>query len=170
MDEQRLFSFIHSLRTIDGFSHAGEPCEKVRVVDGIQSGWDREGKRMLEVWEPRIRALEAQAESALGHQGVDRIFLTVSDAIHESLYKQLCSYLDRVYAETADGTKRKQRTVDESLLPEVMDSVKRDVCWAAVENMVRANGFFSNLLEIYRTGRWPCSWDGEYPQGLPAIL
>ena len=155
MDEQRLISFLERVQGIDWFAHAGEACKGARTVENIQSGWDCEGKRMLEVWEPRTHALENRAEIMLGDQGIDQIFSTVSDTIHERLYNGLCSYLDRRYGTTDVEVKRKQRSVDESLFPEVMDSVKRDVCWAAVEHVIHANGFFSNLLGLYQKGRWP---------------
>ena len=169
MDEQRLVSFLESLRQIDWLAHAGEPCDNARAVENIQAGWDREGKRMLAVWGPRTHALEVQAQRLLGDQNIDRIFSSVSETIHERLYQGICSYLDRVYNAT-DEKRRGQRSVDESLYPELMDSVKRDVCWSAVEHMLLVHGFFSNLLGFYQQGRWPCSWDGEYPEGQGVIL
>jgi hypothetical protein len=59
---------------------------------------------------------------------------------------------------------------DEAVFPDVMDSVKRDVCWAAVEEVIALPGFFSTLLSYYRRGRWVCSWDGNYPQGRPVVV
>jgi hypothetical protein len=167
--EPTLSTFLNSIRDIGWFSHAGEPCATARVTESIQTGWDREGKRMLEVWEPRTRALEAQAQNHLGDQAIDRIFSEVSEAVDERLYKGLCDYLDRKYRGNHESQLR-QRSVDEGLYPEVMDSVKRDLCWAAIESVLGTPDLFTNLLDLYRQGRWPCSWDGEYPAGNPVVL
>jgi len=170
MSEQRLISFLKSVRDVAWFSHAGEPFENARVVHGMQIAWDREGNRMFEVWEQQIRALEAQAVESIGNQGIDEIFAAVSETIHASIYQGLTLYLDRIYREAHDEKQRRQRTFDDAVYPEVMDSVKRDLCWAGVEYVLQVHGFFSKLLEMYRQGRWICSWDGDYPQGQPVIL
>jgi hypothetical protein len=166
MDEQRLIAFLASVQRIDWLSHAGESCDEARVVRNIQDGWDGENERMLEVWAPRTHALEAQAEGVLGDQTITDTFARVSETIHSDLYKGMCSYFDRIYGETDNL----QRSVDESLYIEVMDSIKRDVCWAAIEDLIQAHAFFTGLLHSYRNGRWPCSWDGEYPQGRAVVL
>lgn len=167
MDVHRLKPFLESLRSIAWFSNAGEPCEDARVVHGLQSAWDGEGERTLDIWGRETRALEAKALQWLGGQDIDQIFSAVSDAIEEPLYNGLCNYLDRVY-DTIHGAKK--RTLDDGIFPEVLESVKRDVCWAAVEHALHNQGFFSNLLRFYRRGRWACSWDGNYPEGRPVLL
>jgi hypothetical protein len=170
MQEQRLYSFLEDVRHIDWLSHAGEASENIRVVENIQTACDREGARMHAVWEPQTHFIEAQAQGVLGDQEIDRIFATVSNAIHEDLYQKLCAYLDRTYGLSSDKERALQRSVDESLFPEFMDSVKRDVCWAGVEYVIALRGFFSKLLMLYQQGRWPCSWDGDYPEGQPVVL
>ncbi len=169
MNEQRLISFLDCIREFDWFGHAGEPFENGRVVAGLQSGWDGEGKRMLELWGRESHALEAQALESLTDQEIHRIFTAVSDSIHEPLYKGLCSYLDRRYSK-ADEIESRQMSFDDRVFPDVLDSVKRDVCWAGVEHVLQVHGFFGELLVLYRRGRWACSWDGEYPEGQPVIL
>lgn len=164
--DKYLQSFVDSLQGIEWFSHAGEPSEGVRVVDGMQTGWDREGKQMLVLWDSQTHAIEKQAWDLLGDQGIDRIFSVVAQAIHEPLYSGISSYLDRIYSKTNDD----KRTFDEGVLPDVIESVKRDVCWAGVEHALHVHGFFGRLLAVYRQGRWACSWDGSYPQGQPVIL
>jgi len=170
MDEQRVNAFLESLRNVTWFSHAGEQCDDARAVESLQAGWDREGRRMLEVWERQICALETEARASLGDHGIDSIFDSVSAAVHEQLYKGLCFYMDRTYQDNRDGSRLRQRSVDESLYPEIMDSIKRDLSWAGVEHVILVRGFFGRLLDEYQKGRWPCSWDGEYPGGRPVVL
>jgi hypothetical protein len=162
--EKPLKSFLDSLN-LAWFSHAGEPCPGARTVDSMQTGWDREGKKGFELWDQQTHALEEKARSSLGDNRIDEIFATVSEAIQESLGNGMSAYLDRVYRDTAEN-----RTVNDAVLLKVIESVKRDVCWAAVEHVLNVDGFFSRLLGIYRTGHWACSWDGEYPKGRPVIL
>ena len=139
----------------------------MRVVDGIQDGWDGEEKGHLDLWRRQTRLLESQALERLDDQTIDQIFSTVSQAIGEPLYNGICAYLDRAYS----GTKpAEERTFDEGVFPDVIEAIKRDLCWAAVEHVLDAHGFFSELLDIYRRGRWACSWDGNYPEGQPVLL
>jgi hypothetical protein len=165
MNMQHLTSFLKGMGDIDWFLHAGEPFYGARVVESIQAGWDREGRRMFDLWEQQIRALESRALETLNDQAIDEIFNAVSDSIHGSLYEGLGSFLARRYSETNDEESRAQRTYDEGVIPEIMESVKRDVCWKGVEYVLQVHGFFGKLLEMYRRGRWVCSWDGEYPHG-----
>lgn len=162
-------SFVESLCEINWFSHAGEPYENARVVGGMQSGWDSVGNQMIDIWGNQSRSLEIQALRPLSDHEIDQIFAAVSDAIHDPLTKALCSYIDRTYRDISDE-KRHQRTYDEAVYTEVLDAVKRDVCWAGVEYVLQVSGFFSTPLDLYRRGRWPCSWDGKHPLGRPVIL
>lgn len=168
--KDRLNTFVKHLQSIQWFSHAGERSSNARVVSSFQGGWDGEGKQMLAAWEPQSRALEAKAQRILGDELIDDVFSAVSDSIHEPVYNGICSTLDRVYVDTANHEMQLQRSADEAVFAEVMDSVKRDVCWAGIEFMIGSDGFFGRLLELYREGRWPCSWDGEFPAGQPVVF
>jgi hypothetical protein len=94
----------------------------------------------------------------------------VSDAIHQRVYDALVAYLDRKYGVRTDDESDTQRSADDAVYPEVIDAIKRDVCWAAVESVIGAPGFFTRLLDTYARGRWPCSWEGAYPAGRPIVL
>jgi hypothetical protein len=170
MEAQRLSSFLESLHAIEWFFHAGEECEHARLVKGLQRAWDGEGKGMLDLWGEQTHLLEARALVSLRDQEIDALFNTVAAAIGNPIYKGLSAYLDRIYGAFGDETASDQRMFDEAVFPDVMDSVKRDVCWAAVEAVIALPGFFSTLLSYYRRGRWVCSWDGNYPQGRPVVV
>ncbi len=48
----------------------------------------------------------------------------------------------------------------------VADTVAYDVAAAAVEIATGSSDiFFTNLMEWYRLGHWPCGWDEQYPEG-----
>jgi len=170
MDEKLLNSFVADLSKVSWLSHAGEPFKPLRTVESLQAGWDSEGRQMLTIWEPQTHILETQARISLDEAGIDHVFSTISNAIHDSLYNGICRCINKIYANNADEAGRQQRSVDESLYSEVMDSIKRDVCWAAVEYLLQVDGFFSGLLCLYRKGRWPCSWDGQFPEGQPVVF
>jgi hypothetical protein len=48
----------------------------------------------------------------------------------------------------------------------VADAVAYDVAAATVEIATSSSDtFFTNLMEWYRLGHWPCGWDEHYPEG-----
>ncbi len=171
MNTQHLSQFLDSVKLINWFEHAGEPIANARLVHGgLQNAWDGEGKAYLKLWKQQSYAIEARACETLTDPEIDNIFAAVSEAIHDSVYRGICSYLDRVYGNSTDEDSAFRRTCDDAVFREVMDSVKRDFCWAAVEDVIKAQGFFTELIGLYREGRWPCSWDGQYPNGQPVVI
>lgn len=148
------------------FEQAGEPSEAYTVVPDAADGWIEWNDRMLEVWLPRSKKLEAEAQSILGDSVIDEIFLIVSQHIADALGKGMGDYFER-RPEDSETTKC---NADLSLWPEIMDSVKRDVAWAAVEVILGQPGFFNEVLDVLRKGRWPCAWDGNFPQGRFVVL
>ena len=50
---------------------------------------------------------------------------------------------------------------------DLLDDVVADLYNCAVARAIQGNspGFFETLLDVYKTGGWPCGWDGNYPQG-----
>jgi hypothetical protein len=158
--------FLADLDSIDWFAHAGEPCAHP-TVESLQVGWDRYGANMLDIWIEQIQAIEDKAKESIGNDEIDRLFEVTSASIHDRLNDGICRYLDRTYS---NDVSQLQRTVDESIVPEVVDQVKRDVAWAAIERALQHSGFFGLLVPIYRAGRWPCSWSGDYPEGRPILL
>jgi hypothetical protein len=171
MDTEHVCSaFVKRIREFAWLSHAGESYAGGRVIADVQAAWDVENHNMLRTWEPHIHELEANAKRVLGDQTIDLVFSGISSTIHESVYRGICAYFKRAYGNAGVDGDTLQRSVVESLYPEFIDAVKRDVCWAAVENAIGAPGFFTRLLEIYETGRWPCAWDDRYPQGSPVVL
>jgi glycine/D-amino acid oxidase-like deaminating enzyme len=54
--------------------------------------------------------------------------------------------------------------------PEIVDTVKRDISWSAIEAIIGEEGFFTEILATYRAGRWPCAWCGKCPEGQLVVL
>ena len=48
--------------------------------------------------------------------------------------------------------------------------VKRDLACIFIEKYLKKESFFSALMLIYQNGHFPCSWDGEYPDGKAIVL
>jgi hypothetical protein len=59
---------------------------------------------------------------------------------------------------------------DRGLWPEWLDSVKRDLSWAAVEVLLGQPAFFNDPVRYYRAGRWPCAWEGANRSGRVVLL
>lgn len=166
--DERLDLFLETLRDIKWLSNTGEPGGDVRTVVSFEAGYDGENTAMLKVWRPHTTATEATARQNLGDAVIDRIFNKISAKIADPLYQGITKHFERAYG--PDDEAQLQQTVDEGMYLEIMDTIKRDVCWGGVEWVLQKPAFFSALLEWYRRGRWPCSWDGDYPDGRPVVL
>ena len=59
---------------------------------------------------------------------------------------------------------------DLALRPEIVGAVVRDMSRAAVETALGQPGFFVSLVPVHRDGRWPCAWEGQYPEGRCVVL
>ena len=64
-----------------------------------------------------------------------------------------------------------QTHIDEMGLDnEFIDMIIRDLSWAFLERKVKKESFFKEILNVYRKGYLPVSWDGRYPDGRFVVL
>jgi len=167
MSEQEwelLSAFLAGLRGIRWLSASGTASAHAYVVNDAAEGFDdpvREG-----LWDTHARDLEVAAIDRLGERGLDDVFRETASTIDEALASALEAWFERrpVVNEATDAN------VDLGLWPEILESIKRDVAWAAIEAVLAAPGFFSGLMGHYRDGRWPCSWRGTFPDGQVVVL
>ncbi|MBD5113295.1 MAG: NUDIX domain-containing protein [Ruminococcaceae bacterium] len=151
--------FIEEISPIKWFANGGIPTEKYLLVRSVYEAYDNWNDKYLSVWEPQTDLLEKLAEEIIGSDAIDDIFETVSMALDKDIWNAWQEFRIRAGLE-------EQNALDE----EITDMVKRDLCWAAVEKALNRTGFFTELLEIYRNGYFPCGWDGEYPYGRAAVM
>ena len=163
---ESLADFLESLKEIQWLSRAGEPFEDGVVVADAVEGWEGWNEKMYDVWRPRTEALEEAARSAIGDAGIDRIFEVVSQYLKPVFLEGLSDYFGRRPVKTENA----KDGVDAELYEEILEAMTRDVCWAAIESVLDRKGFFTDLVEYYRAGRWPCAWDGDYPEGQVVVL
>lgn len=151
--------FAEEMKSIEWFGHGGEETEKYLLVRSVYDAYDNWNANYLSVWEPQIDALEKLADEVIGSDAVDDIFDVVSAALGDDLYRKW-------------GDFRRRAGLDEenALDDEIIDMVKRDLCWAAVEKALGKKGFFTGLLGIYKDGHFPCGWDGDLPNGRCAVM
>lgn len=151
--------FVEDISQIGWFANSGTPTEKYLLVRSVYEAYDNWNGKYLSVWEPQTELLEKLAEEIIGSDAIDDIFETVSMALDKDIWNAWQEFRARTGLE-------EQNALDE----EITDMVKRDLCWAAVEKALNRAGFFTELLEIYRDGYFPCGWDGEYPNGRAAVM
>lgn len=151
--------FTEEMRNVKWFKNGGVPCEKYLLVHSVYEAYDDWNDNYLSVWEPQTNFLENLAEELIGDDVTDDIFETVSLALDNDIWCEWIAFRER----SGLGN---ENALDE----EITDMVKRDLCWAAVERALNINGFFNELLEIYKDGYFPCGWDGEYPEGRAAVM
>jgi L-aminopeptidase/D-esterase-like protein len=82
---------------------------------------------MLTLWEEQSRSLESRALASLTNQDIDEVFAAVSSAVREPIANGVYSYLERTYGKDDDHSKLLQRTYDESVCPDVIESIERDM-------------------------------------------
>jgi hypothetical protein len=157
-----LNSFIQSLGDIRWFAHAGEPHPTAIVASDLVQAWDQWNGEMLAVWSPETHALERIAVAELGDSEVDAIFEAVSGAVDVAVRDGMERYFERRSFDVTNA--------DRGLWPDWLDTVKRDLSWAAVEAVLGRSGYFSSLLPYYRAGRWPCAWESDKRSGRIILL
>jgi hypothetical protein len=115
-------------------------------------------------WSERTHELEARALQHLQEEEIDLIFNEVAAVIDENLlrFDPLIAYYSQFFPEG-----HPERLDAEH---DAAHSAKRDLAWAAIERAIREPAFFCRLLEWYDQGRWPLSWQGDYPSGHLLVL
>lgn len=155
-------NFIQKIKNIEWFKQVGEPSEKYWVVDTIWEACDTYGHQMLEVWNRNTEKIEKIALKKLTDEQIDAVFEAVSLAIGNEVYEAICDVEDRIGQETGED----QSGIEE----EILDFIKRDTAWACIEQLLNEKGFFNQVYELNRSGRWACSWVGKYPEGNFIIM
>lgn len=151
--------FVQQVKRFPWFEHHINPQDSYHVLSSVFEAYDSWNEQMLKIWEPQICALEALAVAKIGDSQIDSIFSDISCEIEDLIWQKWCDFVARNHLERETG-----------LEAELLDMIKRDLSWAYVEQIVKAPGFFSDLLQIYQNGYFPCAWIGEYPKGKPVVL
>jgi hypothetical protein len=163
---RRLEKFLESLDGVPWFSAAGRPSAEYHVAEDAVVAWDDWNAPMLAVWPPRSEALEELARNAIGDVAIEEIFKRVGERIGQPVHDGVRAY----FARRPENTPNTECGADLGLRAEIVDTVVRDLAWAAVETVLERTGFFVSLIRVYREGRWPCSWEGQYPAGRFVVL
>ena len=152
-------SFLNEIKLINWFEQSGIPNKKYHMVFSIYEAYDDWNKSMLKVWEPNIILLENIAIEKIGDAQIDEIFSIISSNIGSIILEKWGEFVTRRNLKEEGG-----------LNDEIMDMVKRDISWACIEKNVNVQGFFTTLIEIYKSGYFPCSWIGVYPDGQAVVM
>lgn len=160
--QDTLDRFISEIKNVKWFQNVGQPSEKYMTVDTVWEACDTYGKQMCEVWGKNSENIEKESLKKLSNAQIDAIFETVSLAIGNEVYEALCDLEDKIGEETGED--------QSGLEDEILDFIKRDTSWACAEYMLGLKGFFTQVYDINRTGRWACSWVGKFPAGNFIIM
>lgn len=112
-------------------------------------------------WSKRTHEIESCALQTLSNDDIDKVFDDVAKVMDENLdrFNPIINYFAQCYPDSEDISLRMDYETD------MAHSIKRDLAWIAIEKVIGESGFFSGLLECYKAGRWPCDWDGDFPEG-----
>lgn len=76
---------------------------------------------------------------------------------------------DALEANLTTLTRLIQPQLDEKYI-ELFDDIVGDLYNCALNRAVHgASGFYEEVFRAYRSGGWPCGWDGNYPDGRLAV-
>ena len=115
-------------------------------------------------WSARTHEAEELALVQFKESEIDQIIDDVAAVIDEDLlrFDPLIAYFARFFPDGDAGRIEDERNV--------AHCVKRDLAWAAIERVLKQQGFFTQILKWYDKGRWPCDWAGQYPAGHVLVL
>ncbi len=152
-------SFLNQIKQINWLEKCGVPNENYHVVYSIFEAYDDWNQAAFDTWEPHICKLEKKAQEIMGDEWIDEVFEAVSNAIGDILWEKWGTFIERCNLREECG-----------LDNEIMDFMIRDIAWACIEDRLEEKGFFTEMLDIYKKGYFPCSWSGGYPDGKPVVL
>ena len=155
----KINEFMNQLEKINWFENSGTTSDKYHLIYSIFEAYDDWNQKMLEVWEPNICELEKKAQKVIGDLQIDEIFELISNAVNDRLWEKYCAFVERCNLQEECG-----------LDNEIIGFVIRDISWACIEFCMDINGFFTLLLDVYKTGYFPCSWLGTYPEGKFVVM
>lgn len=149
--------FLDELAQIDWFKNSGTSNEKYHMIFSLFEVYDTWGQQTLSIWEPHSYSLEENDD--IDDNEIDEVFAAVSAAIGDTVWNKLGEFLTR-----------RNLWEEAGVLPEMLDTVKRDISWACIERILNIDSLFTTLLNIYKEGYFPCSWIGEYPSGQAVVM
>ena len=151
--------FIKKMKPTKWFANSGTPTDKYLLVQSAGDAWENWRDSYRLVWDDEISKLENTAEAIIGYYTIQDVFESVSAALDEDLRNAWLAF------------KARRGFQDENDLDDkIIETVKRDICWAAVENAINGSGFFTDLLHIYSGGYFPCGRDGDHFSGKYAVI
>lgn len=149
--------YIDELIEIDWLGSCGKKAQEYLVLDSLFDAYDNWNGKMQEVWEPIISEIEVDATDLFGDEEIDMVFETVNIRMRDLIYCNWTNFM--------------QTHIDEMGLDnEFIDMIIRDLSWAFLERKVKKESFFKEILNVYRKGYLPVSWDGRYPDGRFVVL
>lgn len=164
--QSTLNAFLKSVSDVPWFSNCGNADVTAIVPSDLVEAWDRWNDEMLAIWLPQTKALEDIAIIRIGEADLSEIFMVISDALDVPM----CVGMEEYYDRRSANLEASITNSDRGLWPEWLETVKRDLCWAAVEAVLNRSGFFTELLRYYRAGRWPCGWEHTDKSGRVVVL
>jgi hypothetical protein len=165
-----LEAILADYRGYPWFAEAGNALTDVLVAEDLSDAWDGYwdgwNARSHAHWSAASHRLEAEAQRVLGDEEIDRIFAVVSSDVAGPIWEGIGTYLDRIADSHPDPS-----GIYAAIAIDLLDAIKSDLSWAAVETIMGQPGFFSDLLRWYRRGRRLCGWMGGLPPtGVPVVL
>jgi hypothetical protein len=160
-------TFTNRISAVHWLSHAGTKDSSAIIARDFVSAYDTYSLNKIDTWLPQSQSLEQIARQIIGDSGIDNVFNMISHSIQNNLYHGIEQYFARMEETDPDFD---SIGANAGIALEVMDEIKRDIAWAAVEILINQPKFFTSLLIWYERGRWPCAWKGNYPQGCIVVV
>ncbi len=153
----RTLAFLEAVAKAPLLAHVGEPLPPGVEAQRIETWAQAMNQRRLSDWSNVKLEPRGDLTSFLAHQHMDRYrrWNDLTGEIKPRVLELVTPVCEAV-------------TEREKLRKSPLASVSWDVLAACMEYEyadLRAPGFYDRLASLYLLGRFPCGWQGEYPNG-----
>ena len=150
---------IEILKDIDWFANAGRSLSLSSSLEGVASVAD---------WSEAIQSCSDQSWEDVVTEAQNELTLHLN-SVCKNEFQEWNEVIQKTKLELAEPWQRMRAKLDEENLPKIMaDCVEWDTMHAVAREHYqkwKPPAFFDYLLTIYRSGRFPCGWIGNWPKG-----
>ena len=157
-------SIFNRLKQIEWFSKCGEPHQESLSFEIVWiNDWPTATKLFCD---PEWENTTLEARNAL------TVFLSKKHSREYQEWNKITKHAKEKLESTV-FEKARQFQIEKGLNKTFLDCVKWDVLGIVMEHsykVFRPPTFFEKLLTVYENGRFPCGWQGEWPNGRLFVI
>jgi hypothetical protein len=161
----RTEEFLQAVARTPLFAHVGEPLPQVPAAEGavLIPSWSQALKPPRRAaWSELKLEVRGDLTSFLAHQHPDR------DEAWNRLVQEIRPRVLQLATPACEAVAQREKLAKSPLASVSWDLV--EACMEYEYADLRPPGFYDRLGSLYLLGRFPCGWQGDYPDGSLEIL